>query len=87
MSSNEIVHGFTHFLIDDAVVQPLHIQIGGHMCHKDKFGIDARHDLEILVIHDDVRRLKLTNFNDEFFHLANGFAAHPFWSGAVFRYP
>ena len=66
---HEIVHGATHFLIDDAVVQPLHVQIGGHICHRDKFGIDAHHDLQILVIHDDVRRLKLTKFNEIFFIL------------------
>ena len=68
------IDGIINFLIDDVVVQPLHAQIGGHICHKDKFRNDDR---EVPIVHDDVRRLKFTKCNEGFYHFADGFARHP----------
>ena len=34
-------------------------EIGPYACHRDGFGIDARHDPEVLVVHDDVRSLQV----------------------------
>ena len=64
------MHGLTHRLIDNIVSHPIHAQFGGHICHRDKFGIDARHDLEFLVVRNDVQGFKIAKLNEDFFHFA-----------------